>query len=80
MSAEWVPGTIDPANSAVRGEVSGSWLFEVPEEFKTFNEKRDRHLVVQLAQTMDSQAAADFLSDVFKLKNRINLSKEAKNE
>jgi len=74
MTAEWVPGTEDPQKTGLfRGPVAGSWEREVPQEERGFNEKTHRPLLVKIAENLGSQAFADFISDIYKLEDRIIL-------
>lgn len=75
MSAEWIPGTIDPANGLTRGDVPRSWVRKIPQEEGVFSEERHRSLLVELAKEGGSQAFADFISELYSLKNPIILPK-----
>lgn len=76
MTVEWVPGTVDPSNGLERGKVPQSWTREIPLEERIFSEERHRPFFIELAKESGSQAMADFISEIYELKNPIILSQE----
>lgn len=74
MTIEWIPGTDDPEKPGLkRGPVPGSWSREIPPEERGFSEEKSRPMLVRIAEESGSQAFADFISDIYKLKDRIKL-------
>ena len=80
MTIEWIPGTDDPEKPGLkRGLVPGSWSREIPEDERHFSEEKHRPLLVKIAEESGSQAMANFISDIYKLKERIILPNSNKN-